>query len=498
MLILKERQSPIELQKSYNEEDEFFALLRKLYCMLWFQIQNNTATPQEITLFGGFAPAGLNGTASAWDVNNQAYERYVSAGSTATGAGSSGMAVDTIKRHLWVTNQTAGTITVINIITRSQIALVTLGGAVEPVGIAFDGTNKMYVACTGDNTCKVVSTDSLSVTTSISVGGGIDNITSVAYNPTAGKVYVGNRSNNEVVIIQNDVNIGTIAVGSTFGPQDMGVNPVTNKLYTLNTSGGSPSITPIDCDTDTAGSLINFTAGNVPQGICYHPILNLMYVAAKQGTDYSICTISSADQLTEDIVQVYGGKLDYNPTDGNIYVVVDTLGGIDVVNRSNTILYRISGTANPSRITRGKGTANGPDTIFVNNPSVSTVQGFMPAVTIDAAEGYEVIRRDSATNPIIVKHTHVMYGSAAAQLTTFNLVYQSLSGYSKTQRLSMSQWKSAAYLNSNIQDIFNFNDVLFDGRQSLQFTLAANANIYICFYYIQANIIDLVRKKLLA
>ena len=90
---------------------------------------------------------------------------------------------------------------------------------------------------------------------------------SVDINTSTNKIYVANRGDNTVTVIDGSTNmdIATIPfvdVGNL--PSSMAINPVTNKIY-VNDVGGGGIVTVIDGSTDTVVATI--PVGNNPQDL---------------------------------------------------------------------------------------------------------------------------------------------------------------------------------------------------------------------------------------
>ena len=98
----------------------------------------------------------------------------------------------------------------------------------------------------------------------------------VAVNPVTNKIYVVNRGQNKVTVIDGATNTTQTRVVGT-QPVAIAVNPVTNEVYVAN-SGGSVSVI-----NEAQGSVTTFTVNLNPQAVIVNPVTNKIYVAAANG-----------------------------------------------------------------------------------------------------------------------------------------------------------------------------------------------------------------------
>ena len=114
------------------------------------------------------------------------------------------------------------------------------------------------------------------------VAAGV-NPNDIAVNPVTNKIYVANEgniqaSNGSVTVIDGASN-STATVAANTSPYALTVNPATNKVYVANDD--SDSVTVIDA---TNNSTTTVAAGRFPQAVTVNPITNKVYVA-NIGTD---------------------------------------------------------------------------------------------------------------------------------------------------------------------------------------------------------------------
>ena len=121
-------------------------------------------------------------------------------------------------------------------------ASIPVGASPMAVGVN-PLTNKVYVANRGESSVTVIDGATYSPI-AIPVGNGP---IALAVNPATNRVYAANIDSDSVSIIVGDTNavLQTIPVGD--GPRAIAVNPVTNKIFVANENGNN--VTVIDGDT---------------------------------------------------------------------------------------------------------------------------------------------------------------------------------------------------------------------------------------------------------
>jgi YVTN family beta-propeller protein len=199
-------------------------------------------------------------------------------------------------------------------------------------------TNKTYVVnyCGNDPGCGSTSPGTVTVINgltntvdaTITVGG---HPTFVAINPLTNKLYVPNRRDNTVSVINGVTNtvIKTISVGShpTYGD----LNVLTNKIYVVNNGNGQgTTMSVIDGNTDTVAATV--TVGNYPQAASVNPLTNKIYVVNYCGNQFgcnqtfangTVSVVDGASNTVTDTVTVgVGAALVFaDPGTNKIYVM---------------------------------------------------------------------------------------------------------------------------------------------------------------------------------
>ena len=168
-------------------------------------------------------------------------------------------------------------------------------------------TNKIYVAndCGNDPACgnqspgTVTVIDGLTNTVDATVTVGV-HPQFLVINPVTNKIYVSSRRGNAVYVINGATNAvtATIPVGSHPTVED--IDLVTNKIYVVNNGNGiGTTMSVIDGSTDTVTATV--TVGNYPISVAVNPVTNKIYVANFCGNDPN-CQSDAGAQGTVSVI----------------------------------------------------------------------------------------------------------------------------------------------------------------------------------------------------
>jgi YVTN family beta-propeller protein len=191
------------------------------------------------------------------------------------------------RSKVYVANNGANTLSVIDTATNTVIATITVGS--NPLGVAVTPVqrereaerergsgggrerepdrSKVYVTNQGDNTVSVIDTATNTVTATIPVGSGPSG---VAVTPDGTKVYVANAffgfgTNVSVIDAATNTVIATIPAGSA--PGNVAVTPDGRRVYVTNFQSNNVSV--IDTATNTVTATI--PVGGQPGGVAIQP-----------------------------------------------------------------------------------------------------------------------------------------------------------------------------------------------------------------------------------
>jgi YVTN family beta-propeller protein len=226
-----------------------------------------------------------------------------------------------------------------------------------------------------------------------------------------------------------DTVVSTVVVGS--GPCAVAVNPVTNKIYTVNNDNIRCTATMIDGATNSTSTV---SVGTDPSAIAVNPVTNKIYIVNTNvyftnsnndidngGHTGSVTVIDGADNSNATVdAGILPCAIAVNPVTNKIYVA----------NRDSNTVTVIDGT-NDSTTTVSVGT--GPDAVAVNpvtnkvyvansnggnNGTVTVIDGIdNSTATVNAGSYPLAIAVNSATNKIYVVNNSNAFGENATMGT---------------------------------------------------------------------------------
>src|SRR5881409_83422 len=125
-----------------------------------------------------------------------------------------GVAYDSAKGEVFVTNLVDGTVSVISDSTNAIVATVPVGLA--PIGAAYDpAKGEVFVANSGSTIVSVISDSINAVVATVQVGSGPEG---VAYDSAKGEVFVTNFGSNTVSVISDSTNAVVATMPVQSGP----------------------------------------------------------------------------------------------------------------------------------------------------------------------------------------------------------------------------------------------------------------------------------------
>jgi YVTN family beta-propeller protein/VCBS repeat-containing protein len=270
-----------------------------------------------------------------------------------------GAAVTPDGDRIYVTNQNANTVSVLDAATNTVIATVAVGGAPIGVVVSPDGQHA-YVSNAGGNTVSVIDTSSNTVSATINVYEGPYDL---AVTPDGSHVYVSKMNGGSVQVIDTATNTISATITGLYTPWGVAVNPAGTRAYVVN--NGSSSLTVID--TATNMKIGNIAVGMSPTGVTVSPDGSRVYVANQSGT---VSVISTSSNSVIASIPV-GSAQDVAVTpDGSLVYAVNRNGSVSVIDTATLTvidtLYSVNGP---------RGIAISPDGthIYVPNNGASNV-----------------------------------------------------------------------------------------------------------------------------
>ena len=234
-----------------------------------------------------------------------------------------GVAYDTEHQRMYVANQGANTVSVINTNTNTVIDTDPIAAGINPItvesgpfGLAYDAQkDRMYVANFGGqagNTVSVINTNTFALIDGNPILAGINPIPvataplNIAVDEEVGsdRIFVTSYTTNVVSIVDtNTFAVTPINLPAGFtNSWGVAYDPVHDTMYVTNFNEDSVFVIQSDTgtliDTDPIAAGINpITVGDGPTDITYDPIHERMYV-----TDFTGGTVSVIDTETNTLV----------------------------------------------------------------------------------------------------------------------------------------------------------------------------------------------------
>ena len=247
----------------------------------------------------------------------------VSGGSISTGDGPSGVAIS--GGRAYVTNQAAGTMTVINLADNTVVATVPVGASPTAVVVNSAGT-RAFVTNRTAGTVTVINTANGSVVKTITVGA---NPSGLALTPDGTRLFVTNAGSNSVTKVDattNTVTVGAIGVGQA--PSSVAISA--DGKYAYVTNAGSDSVSVITLSFNGVKTISG--VGDSPTDLVIAG--NTVYVSNLDGR---VTTISAASNTVtghivvgapvSSIAMLPGGALLLAATTDDRVFAIQTAGG---------------------------------------------------------------------------------------------------------------------------------------------------------------------------
>ena len=163
-----------------------------------------------------------------------------------------------------------------------NIATITVG--TTPSGIAYCPTNNsIYVANQGAGTVSVIDSATNVVSTTVTVGTSPQY---VAYCPTNNSIYVTNYGSGTVSVIDSATNVVSTTVTVGTNPNDVAYCPTNNSIYVTNYGSGTVSV--INSATNVVSTTV--TVGTNPNDVAYCPSVDRTYVTNQGSNNVSVLT----------------------------------------------------------------------------------------------------------------------------------------------------------------------------------------------------------------
>ncbi len=298
----------------------------------------------------------------------------------------------------YITNESSGTVSVIDITTNTVVATIPVGN--NPFGVAVNpaGT-RVYVTNGGSNNVSVLDTAANTLIATVAVG----NIPQgVAVNPAGTRVYVANGSSNTVSVIDTANNTVIATVTGLFLATGVAINPAGTLVYIA----GGGDVYAIDTTSLAVVATLNTGAAPI-NGIVVNSAGTRLYVA--HGGNDDIYVLDAATLAVVNIVDLTNGGptgVALNPSGTRLYVTKYSGGSVTVIDTTTlAILATIPvgtqpiGVAVNSAGTRAYVAVNFPGSVAVIDTSSNTVVDTVATGLGSAAFGLFIGTPPAATVP---------------------------------------------------------------------------------------------------
>jgi len=273
-----------------------------------------------------------------------------------------GVSTASAQNRAYVTNIAAGTVSVIDTATNTEIAVIPVGSQPIAVAILPNGT-RAYVANQNSASVSVINTATNMVIATIPVGEGPSG---VAVSPNGLRVYVTNQGDDNVSVINTLTNtvIGTIPVG--VAPFGVKFNTAGTRAYVTNRLSGSVSV----IDTASLTVVATIQVGSIPWAVVLNTAGTRAYVA--NGGDNTVSVIDTTTNTVIATISVMNDPIAIaiSPDGTRVYVANQESHSVSVIDTTtNTVINTVIVGAFPSGIAVGPGGTF----IYVTNQGSGTV-----------------------------------------------------------------------------------------------------------------------------
>ncbi len=437
-----------------------------------FTITNPTSSPAVINLFDIPTPLKIPSSPSLTPP-------AVIITSIPVGITPVGVAFCPVNNAVYVCNQTANTISVID--GNTDLVIATLTGSFNvPTAIVYNPVNNMmYVTNNGSGSVNTINCATNAVG-SIALGFNSFGIT---YNTINNTVYVC--CSGFVIKVINCVSntiSATIPIAIS-GSVDITFNPYNNNVYFVGNF--SNVIYPINCATNIVGASI--PVGTAPFFITYSNISNKIYVANTISNDVTVLNGATNAFITTIPVGTTPNCIVFDPEDNFVYVGNFTSNDITAIKCSTDVVF---GTSSGFNTPSGIGFNSQNNSLYISSQSLNTVTRFAPIQRLyitSSSFDYNQFLSDCSVNPKVIKQ--IVLSTDPSQLNN-NIQIQRKDMYGnydidwKYPNLQVSKFM---YQNSIVELNFKKSDLILDVYTSFQqYVVNPNTSIIMLLYYKEA------------
>jgi YVTN family beta-propeller protein len=298
------------------------------------------------------------------------------------GSGPFGIAYDSGRGELFVSNSNSSNISVISDLNDTVVGTVTLGGspsAAHPGAIAYDpGLGEVFVATGGD--LVVINDTTRAIVATV---GGVPGSFGLAYDAGRGELFATDFTTDAVSVISDRTNaiVATVPVGTQ--PWGIAYDPNQGELFVANS--GSANVSVINDTTDTVSATI--AVGNDSRGIALVSDRGELFLVNSGNASVSVISDSNDEIVATVPVQSQPSYAAPVPGRGEVLVSDSGSASVSVVLEStNTVTATLPAGRSPDAIAPDPGRGQ----VFVanagsDNVSVSSAYNATAAFTVTPA-----------------------------------------------------------------------------------------------------------------
>lgn len=247
-------------------------------------------------------------------------------------------------QQVYSSNEDSDSVTVIDPVTNAVRTVVPVGN--EPGGLAvLPGGAKVYVPNHFSNTVSVITTAPTHSVTATVADASLLYPTAAAATPSGDAVWVVNRDNSSVTIIETatDTVVASISDPCLNGPQGIVANPVNHEMYVLSSNQGAICV----FDRISRVFLRRISVGGFPESAVVLPNGTALYVIT--GASGAAVRVALPSGAATSILGVYGHQLAMTADGSRIYAAREG-DGLVVINTASNSVTPIPLTGGPATI----------------------------------------------------------------------------------------------------------------------------------------------------
>jgi YVTN family beta-propeller protein/parallel beta-helix repeat protein len=283
-------------------------------------------------------------------------------GTIPVGTNPFGIAYDSGKGEVFVTNYGSNTVSVISDSTNAVVATVSVG--TEPFGVAYDsGKGEVFVTNYGSTSVSVISDSANTVVATVFVGSIP---LGVAYDSGKGEIFVANEGSSTVSVISDSNNtvVATVPVG--IGPRDVAYDSGRGEVFVP-----SPWSNTVSVISDSTNTVVkNVTVGSEAWGVAYDSSKGEVFVTNYISGAVSVISDSTNAVVATVSVGTYPYAVAYDSGRGEVFVPSPWSNTVSVISDgTNTVVKNVTVGINPGAVAYDSGKSE----VFVTNYSSNTV-----------------------------------------------------------------------------------------------------------------------------